>query len=113
MCMLLTSTVKLSDSSSSLGRLLLNIYLVFLTFRVSLFTLSHVGILLRSEFILTCKVSAFSAEHVKVVSSAYILGLEYSWHKGRSFIYKTNKRGQELILEEFHLLTYRNQKVHR
>ena len=75
MCMLLTLTVKLSDSSSSLGRLPVNIHLVFLTFRVSLFTLSHVGILLRSEFILTCKVSAFSAEHVKVVSSAYILGL--------------------------------------
>ena len=85
MCMLLTLTVKLSDNSSSLGRLPVNMYLVFLTFKVSIFTLSHVGILLGSEFILTCKVSAFLAEHVKVVSSAYILGLEYSWHKGRSF----------------------------
>ena len=93
MCMLLTSIVKLSDSSSSLGRLLLNIYLVFLTFRVSLFTLSHVGILLRSEFILTCKASAFSVEHVKVVSSAYIVGLEYSWHKGRSYIDIKQTRG--------------------
>ena len=63
MGMLLTLTVKLSDSSSSLGRLPINKYLVFLTFRVSLFTLSHVGILLRSECILTCsKISVSSAE---------------------------------------------------
>ena len=39
--------------------------------------------------------------------------LSDSWHKGKSFKYKTNKRRQELILEEFHLLTYRNQKLHR
>ena len=44
MGMLLTLTLKLSDSSSSLRRLLINMYSVFLTFRVSLFTLSHVGI---------------------------------------------------------------------
>ena len=68
MGILLTLTVKLSDSSSSLGRLPINRYLVFLTFRESLFTLSHVGIWFRLEFIITCnKVAASSAEHVKVV----------------------------------------------
>ena len=44
---LLTLTVKLSDSSfSSLGRLPINMYLVFLKIGVRLFTLSHVLILL-------------------------------------------------------------------
>ena len=43
---LLTLTVKLSDSSSSLGRLPINMYLVFLTIGVRLFTLSHVWVLL-------------------------------------------------------------------
>ena len=46
----------------------------------------------------TCKVLASWAALFKVVSSAYILGLEYSWHKGSSFIYKINNSGPRISL---------------
>ena len=96
MDMLSTLTAKLLETRSSLGRLPINMYFVFLTFKVSLFTFSHVWIVSKSEFIITCKVSGSSAADVKVVSSAYILGFEYTPHEGRSFMYEINNSGPRI-----------------
>ena len=73
-----------------------NICSVLPTFKLSLFASSQFLILVKSLFIFVCNSVVEIEAALKMVSPAYICGLVYDKHLGRSLIYKINNNGPKM-----------------